>query len=55
MILLPVIPGRGGAASPEPLNTGHAGDTGAPMPYRRSSVFLGSGSAPLGHPGMTGP
>ena len=41
----PIIPGRGAAANPEPMNTGSADLA------RR--VFLGSGLGPAGRPGMT--
>jgi cyanate lyase len=49
---LHVIPGRGEAANPEPMNTGLGTDgTGRGSALR--SVFMGSGPVPSGHPGMT--
>ncbi len=48
-----VIPGRGDAASPEPMNT--AGSEGAPanVPQYPPSVFMGSGPGASHRPGMT--
>jgi len=52
MPFLLVIPGRGIAADPEPMNT--VLSKGAPFMRRlQPSVCLGSGFDPAGRPGMT--
>jgi glycine dehydrogenase subunit 2 len=49
-----VIPGRGKAASPEPMNTeGRAKTAGAPAGHSQTPVVMGSGLSPSASPGMT--
>jgi adenine-specific DNA-methyltransferase len=48
-----VIPGRGSAASPEPMNTGPENDAPAVGTDTAPSVVMGSGPAPAGRPGLT--
>jgi protein ImuB len=49
-----VIPGRPAGSNPEPMNTTSAGDAPATASKSRGSVVMGSGSRPMGDPGMTG-
>jgi hypothetical protein len=48
-----VIPGRGSAASPEPMNTGAENDAPTVGTDTARSVVMGSGPGPAGRPGMT--
>jgi hypothetical protein len=50
---LVVIPGHCAAVNPEPMNTASAGHVVIVGPSIHRSVFLGSGSRPLGDLGMT--
>jgi adenine-specific DNA-methyltransferase len=49
-----VIPGRGTAASPEPMNTAPEKEAPAAVSIPVPSVVMGSGPGPAGRPGMTG-
>jgi adenine-specific DNA-methyltransferase len=48
-----VIPGRGSAASPEPMNTGAENDAPTVGTVTAPSVVIGSEPGPAGRPGMT--
>ncbi len=53
--VLVVIPGRGEAANPEPMNTGSGRTRKNRCAQLSRPVFMGSGPVPPGHPGMTTP
>jgi hypothetical protein len=50
-----IIPGRGQAANPEPMNTASGRTRKNRCAQLSRPVFMGSGPVPPGHPGMTTP